>query len=616
MPRMQGDIMSANLKINLDKSKPTIKRSYKLVARSATDILLSIYDDGVVYDASDLTCTLIVANKELTWEKAINGVFVEDNVLRISIGDDDLDLSGNHNYEIRVFEYGAQFINQYGELSVIQNANGSGGLPEPSNGLDWSVYTFMLGVLEHGPYNFSGFDTNVESDGRVTVTFDDSEIVGDIEQLEIDLNAHIDNTNNPHNVTPEQIGLGDVEQDIQQLQTEIESSDFSDPLPTLSEATGKLVRYQTNGPYINASSFWARGIPGVNSSIPGDIYFSSGEADSFTKPGQSIVAAAFYEDERVLTLPDKDGTIAINEDLESHINDTNNPHNVTTEQINAENVSNKGANNGYAPLDAGGKIPAANLPNTIMEFKGTWDAEINVPTLEDGVGTNGDVYVAISSGTQNFGSGLISFSAGDWVVYNGSIWQKSINSNAVVSVNGQQGVVVLDADDVDAVDKTTNQTIAGEKTFSDDTIFDAPLRNDDGSNYLDLNDGLFNVTSGDNTSYIEPGQITSIGSTRIVQLEPNFPDEIIAIRNNNFNLIWKVDGDGNIFMLGGNIDFGGGSILNATNLLEDAPSDGKQYARQDGDWGEINDVVLISPNGTKFQLGVTNEGNLTTTEIV
>ena len=110
--------------------------------------------------------------------------------------------------------------------------------------------------------------------------------------------------------------------------------------------------------------------------------------------------------------------------------------------------SEKGAALGVATLDAGGKIPAAQLPNSIMDYLGTWAASTNTPTLTNGTGNAGDVYVASDAGTVNFGAGNITFAAGDWVIYSGSIWEKSVNSNAVASVNGFTGVVVLDTDDI------------------------------------------------------------------------------------------------------------------------------------------------------------------------
>ena len=106
-----------------------------------------------------------------------------------------------------------------------------------------------------------------------------------------------------------------------------------------------------------------------------------------------------------------------------------------------------GLANGVATLDSGGKIPAAQLPSSVMEYKGTWNASTNTPTLADGTGDNGDVYLVNVAGSQDLGSGTISFAVGDWVVYNGTIWQKSLNSNAVASVFGRTGTITAQEGD-------------------------------------------------------------------------------------------------------------------------------------------------------------------------
>lgn len=111
-------------------------------------------------------------------------------------------------------------------------------------------------------------------------------------------------------------------------------------------------------------------------------------------------------------------------------------------------ASEKGASLGVATLDAGGKVPVSQLPNSLMDYLGTWAASTNTPTLANGTGSAGDVYVASDAGTVNFGAGNITFAAGDWVIYSGAIWEKSVNSNAVASVNGFTGVVVLDTNDI------------------------------------------------------------------------------------------------------------------------------------------------------------------------
>ena len=127
-------------------------------------------------------------------------------------------------------------------------------------------------------------------------------------------------------------------------------------------------------------------------------------------------------------------------------------------------IASKGANSGLATLDSGGKIPVTQLPSSVMQYLGTWDASTNTPTLTDGGAfVNGDVYLCSVAGSTNFGHGAISFAVGDWAVYNGTIWQKSLNSNAVVSVNGYAGVVSLTKSDVGLgnVENTALSTWAG-----------------------------------------------------------------------------------------------------------------------------------------------------------
>jgi hypothetical protein len=94
--------------------------------------------------------------------------------------------------------------------------------------------------------------------------------------------------------------------------------------------------------------------------------------------------------------------------------------------------SEKGNANGYASLDNQGKVPISQLPSSIMEYKGTWNASTNTPTLANGTGDTGDVYICNVAGTVNFGAGPLTFAVGDYVIYSGTIWQRS--SGAVGTV--------------------------------------------------------------------------------------------------------------------------------------------------------------------------------------
>ena len=89
--------------------------------------------------------------------------------------------------------------------------------------------------------------------------------------------------------------------------------------------------------------------------------------------------------------------------------------------------------NGIPQLDGSGKILVSQLPNSVMEYKGTWDASTNTPTLVDGTGNQGDVYLCNVAGTVNFGAGPIAFFVGDQVIYSGTIWQRASGASGTVT---------------------------------------------------------------------------------------------------------------------------------------------------------------------------------------
>jgi hypothetical protein len=73
-----------------------------------------------------------------------------------------------------------------------------------------------------------------------------------------------------------------------------------------------------------------------------------------------------------------------------------------------------------------------------LNYKGTWDASTNNPTLTSSVGTKGDYYVVSVSGSTNL-NGITDWVVGDWAVFNGSIWQKVDNSEVIYVSNVATG---------------------------------------------------------------------------------------------------------------------------------------------------------------------------------
>lgn len=100
-------------------------------------------------------------------------------------------------------------------------------------------------------------------------------------------------------------------------------------------------------------------------------------------------------------------------------------------------------------LDANDKILPEYLPDSItgaMVYKGTWDASTNTPTIPPAdAGNLGWLYVVAVAGTTNI-DGNASWSVGDWLVSDGTVWQRvPAVVSTVVSVNGQTGAVVVNA---------------------------------------------------------------------------------------------------------------------------------------------------------------------------
>ena len=115
--------------------------------------------------------------------------------------------------------------------------------------------------------------------------------------------------------------------------------------------------------------------------------------------------------------------------------------------------------NGVATLDAGGKVPLTQIPDSVLgqlSYMGTWNASTNNPALANPPAstTQGDYYVVSVAGTQF----SISFEVGDWIISNGTAWEKVDNTDAVASVFGRLGVVTAASGDYSAVQITYTPT--------------------------------------------------------------------------------------------------------------------------------------------------------------
>jgi hypothetical protein len=90
-----------------------------------------------------------------------------------------------------------------------------------------------------------------------------------------------------------------------------------------------------------------------------------------------------------------------------------------------------------------------------LSYQGTWNASTNTPTLTSSVGTTNYYYVVGTSGSTNL-NGITDWVAGDWVIFNGTVWQKIDQTNLVTSVNTKTGAVTLTYTDVNAIGSITS----------------------------------------------------------------------------------------------------------------------------------------------------------------
>lgn len=127
-------------------------------------------------------------------------------------------------------------------------------------------------------------------------------------------------------------------------------------------------------------------------------------------------------------------------------------------------LTEKGVALGVVPLDSGAKIDISYIPDSLIgqvKYQGTWNATTNTPTLTNGGGGSGSkgfYYVVNVDGSTSL-DGISDWKVGDWVISNGSAWQKVDNTDAVSSVFGRVGAIVANSGDYNTSQVTENTNL-------------------------------------------------------------------------------------------------------------------------------------------------------------
>jgi hypothetical protein len=97
-------------------------------------------------------------------------------------------------------------------------------------------------------------------------------------------------------------------------------------------------------------------------------------------------------------------------------------------------VITNGGGTSQEVLDTLASLQAQIDALNVLTYEGTWDASTNTPTLASGVGEPGDYYIVSVAGSTNL-DGITDWQPGDWVIFNGTVWQKIDQSWATAGVN-------------------------------------------------------------------------------------------------------------------------------------------------------------------------------------
>lgn len=153
-----------------------------------------------------------------------------------------------------------------------------------------------------------------------------------------------------------------------------------------------------------------------------------------------------------------------------------------------------------------------------LSYQGTWNATTNTPTLTSGTGSSGYYYIVATAGSTNL-DGITDWQVGDWLMFNGTVWQKIDQSNLVTSVNGQTGAVSL---------STTNIS-EGTNLYYTDARARASVSAGTGINYSSAT-GVITNAAPDQTVALTAGTgISTTGTYPNFTIANTAPDQTVAL---------------------------------------------------------------------------------------
>jgi hypothetical protein len=201
-----------------------------------------------------------------------------------------------------------------------------------------------------------------------------------------------------------------------------------------------------------------------------------------------------------------------------------------------------------------------------LNYKGTWNAATNTPTLADGTGAKGDYYVVSTAGTQTFGGVQLFFGLGDWIAYNGAVWQRVEGGS-----DGNFANVTLTSTDAGANEAPTLDLYRDSASpTAADTLAEIQFNGEDSAGnkqkYACIHGSILSPTSGSEQGQIHFETQTAGASTEkmIIGTTNLVINDIGAV----FNVRIEGDTDANLFYTDATNSRVGVGLINPTEKFE------------------------------------------------
>lgn len=258
--------------------------------------------------------------------------------------------------------------------------------------------------------------------------------------------SHTSATNNPHSVTKDQVGLGNVDN----------TSDADKPISSATQtALNNKEDAFTKNTAFNKDFGTATGTvcQGDDSRLS-DARTPLSHASTHTS-GADDIQDATTSQKGLMTATQAtkldgieagaDVTDSTNVDAAGAVMNSDTSTASMAFVIDEDNmVSNSDTK---VPTQQSVKAYVDNMTVGGVIYQGVWNASTNTPALTSSVGTKGFYYKVSVDGTTTL-DGISDWKVGDWAIFNGATWDKVDNTESVSSVAGKTGAITLDKSDV------------------------------------------------------------------------------------------------------------------------------------------------------------------------